>query len=288
MSTVAPNMSLAEAMPLDVFSERYSVRLAQTQKEIESALRLRYKVFNVELAGETPAEEVIGLEYDQIDFVCKHLIVVEKETQETVGTYRLNSLETAEHVGGFYSFSEFSIEDLPHTVLAQAVEIGRACIARDHRNTKVLFLLWKGLARYLKQTEKRYFFGCCSIFTTDYAVGLATFEDLRRGRFLHKKYRVKPREEKLSGVESLEKCERPQDLPPLFNMYLKIGAKICGKPIVDHDFGTIDFFVIFDIQALNEKYRRMFFGENSQTKTLSSRSDLKSLSNVSTVEHRVP
>ena len=261
MTTGTANTAIIEGMPLEVFSERYSVRLAQTQKEIESALRLRYKVFNVELAGETPSEKVIGLEYDQFDFICKHLIVVEKETQETVGTYRLNSLETAEHVGGFYSFSEFSIEDLPRAVLAQAVEIGRACIARDHRNTKVLFLLWKGLARYLRQTEKRYFFGCCSIFTTDYAVGLATFEELKRGRFLHKKYRVKPREEKLSGVESLEKSNRPGDLPPLFNMYLKIGAKICGKPIVDYDFGTIDFFVIFDIQTVTEKYRRMFLAD---------------------------
>jgi putative hemolysin len=39
---------------------------------------------------------------------------------------------------------------------------------------------------------------------------------------------------------------------------LRIGAKVCGPPMIDREFGTIDFFVVFDSERLNEKYRRMF------------------------------
>lgn len=273
----------------ELSSDRYEVRFAQTQKDIESALRLRYEVFNLELADEMRSDESIGLEFDEFDYHCRHLIVVEKRTQKTVGTYRLNSIETAGDVRDFYSFTEFSIEDLPEDVLVNAVEIGRACIAYDHRNTRVLFLLWKGLADYIKETDKRFLFGCCSIFTTDCEVGTTAFEHLKKERFLHTELRVLPRDDKACALTTgpSESMVAAVELPSLFNMYLRIGAKVCGEPVVDHAFGTIDFFVIFDVQTLNDKYRRMFFGD-PQTKVLSTSSNLRSLSKVSTVEQRVP
>lgn len=49
------------------------------------------------------------------------------------------------------------------------------------------------------------------------------------------------------------------ELPKLFSTYLRIGAKVCSQPILDREFGTIDFFVIFDSLKMNEKYRKMFF-----------------------------
>lgn len=241
----------------EIFSENYSVRLALTQKEIESALRLRFEVFNVEMAGESLSENSLGLDSDEFDFICQHLIVVERKTGKTVGTYRLNTLETAKTVSNFYSYGEFSLEDLPPEIITQAVEIGRACIAREHRNTKVLFLLWKGLAAFLKQTNKRYLFGCCSVFSTDSEVGLNAYRQLEKDNFLHPALKVKPREAKVCPL-TRKKVNLPVELPMLFNMYLKIGARVCGEPIIDYDFGTIDFFVIFDLQCLNEKYRQMF------------------------------
>lgn len=236
---------------------RYEVRLAKTQAEIESALRLRYEVFNVEMSKQKLALDSARLEFDAYDFKCRHLIVIEKSGGKTVGTYRLNSIETAGTSRGFYSYNEFSIEDLPEEVLQHGVEIGRACIATEHRNTKVLFILWKGLATYLKQIGKRYFFGCCSIFTQDESVGERAFRQLERENYIHSAFRVEPRKNGIDLADSgaNEKIE----LPNLFNMYLRIGAKVCGPPMIDHDFGTIDFFVVFDRLSMNDKYHNMFF-----------------------------
>jgi len=280
--------SVIENYPAEISAERYTVRIAQTQKEIESALRLRYEVFSLELAGLEDSGKNCELEFDEFDYNCKHLIVIETRTRKTVGTYRLNTLETAGKTSGFYSSGEFSVENLPPKILAGAVEIGRACIAREHRNTKVLFLLWKGLAGFVKQTRKRYFFGCCSIFTQDCETGKNVFRQLNSDGFLHEKFRVEPRKEKICDSEDVSENSKAAELPMLFKMYLKIGAKVCGLPTIDREFGTIDFFVIFDVTTLTAKYRRMFFGEGFQTKILSSKSDLKSLSKVKTVEQRVP
>lgn len=143
--------SIAENFPAEISAERYTVRIAQTQREIESALRLRHEVFNVELAGLKETKESGELEFDRFDFYCKHLIVVETRTRKTVGTYRLNTLETAGTTSGFYSYGAFSIENLPPKVLADSIEIGRACIAREHRSTRVLFFCGKAWQTTLKK-----------------------------------------------------------------------------------------------------------------------------------------
>jgi len=248
----SPNVLHYRDLP-EVNDGRYTVRLARDRKEVEAALRLRHDVFNVELAGHR-AEA--GLEFDTYDFKCLHLIVI-TNTGETVGTYRLNTIETALSVHGFYSANEFTIEDLPCEVLEQGVEIGRACIARNHRNTKVLFLLWKGLLGFLKHSKKRYYFGCCSIFTSDRSVGRAAFQKIVQDGYLDEKMSVVPCRNALSFASDDVGRER-LELPPLFNMYLRIGARVCGPPMIDREFGTIDFFVVFDLTQMSSKFRRIF------------------------------
>jgi putative hemolysin len=208
----------------------------------------------VELARETPSPDRSRLDFDELDLRCSHLIVIDQLTLSTVGTYRVNSIGTG-GIPGFYSHSEFSIEDLPATILRNGVEIGRACIAPEHRNTKVLFLLFKGLASYLAAEGKRYFFGCCSIFTRDETVGAAAYAQLLERNCVERRFAVNPRR---SPVD-LRRPAGPVNLPDLFNMYLRIGARVCGPPMIDHDFGTIDFFVVCDTRAIAEKYQRMFF-----------------------------
>ena len=237
---------------------RYIVKLADDSHEIESALRLRYEVFHVELAGSSPVVEGGYIDFDGYDLASRHLMVVDRTSGKTVGTYRLNTIESAETTSGFYSHSEFSIEDLPGTVLSDGVEIGRACIAREHRNTKVLFLLWKGLASFCQTAGKRYFFGCCSIFTRDASVGEAAYRQLVDSGHFHETFRVEPR---VNGLYKSDRDSRVVELPGLFNMYLRLGAKVCGPPTIDDEFGTIDFFVVCDTEHVPEKYRKMFFGK---------------------------
>ncbi|MEZ5429369.1 MAG: GNAT family N-acyltransferase [Pyrinomonadaceae bacterium] len=256
------NSLLFERIPTEEISYgRYSVRYARTPAEVRSALDLQYEVFNLELKNDFIAPIFDEADEALLPINCVYLIVEEKESSRVVGTYRICTLEMARETENFFSAHEFLLEELPGQILSQSIEVSRLCILREHRNKQVLFLLWKFLARQLTGTGKRYLFGCCSIFSQDYREALLAFDKLKSENHLHQSLTVSPspeclftEEEKAAAVFNGELI-----LPKLFGSYLKIGAKVCSEPAIDREFKTVDFFMIFDVQAMNEKYYRMFF-----------------------------
>ena len=84
-----------------------SVRLAETQAEIEAAQRLRYRVFAEELGADIPNTD--GRDIDPYDEHCHHLLAFDDATGEVIGCYRLITEETAKKVGGWYSEHEFDL-----------------------------------------------------------------------------------------------------------------------------------------------------------------------------------
>lgn len=262
-SQTAPDKEFARrSLPsFEIKEARYAVRLARTPEEIDAALRLRFEVFNVELGEGLDASYITGRDEDKFDATCHHLIVLENESGAIVGTYRLQTLGMAGCAANFYCAGEFELENLPAAVLAQSLEIGRACIAREHRNTRVLFLLWKGLAAYARAKHKRYLFGCCSLTSQNPAEGIFAERLLKSEHHFHPNIYILPREKYSCPTGSLsgDKVEQEAfELPKLFHTYLRFGAKVCSPPVIDREFKTIDFFVIFDLAAMNEKYRQMF------------------------------
>lgn len=266
LRTIAANafrqdISTITAPKIEFDDGRYTVRFAQTEDEIDAALRLRFEVFNLELNEGFEASYINERDEDKFDQTCHHLIVVEKESEKVIGTYRVITLEMAKSAFGFYSSGEFTLESLPPDVLSQSLEIGRACIAFEHRNKRVLFLLWRGLAMYLLARQKRYFFGCCSLSSQDFTEGTKAMRQLVRNGFLHSELKVSPRPKYTAKKEDFLTEDDGNDIkiPKLFDTYLRIGAKICGEPVIDRNFKTIDFFVIVDIQTMSKKHFKMLF-----------------------------
>ena len=235
------------------YDDRYVVRLARDSTEVAAALRLRHEIFTEEF-GAGPKNDS-NLEFDAFDFRSEHLIAVERANGRVIGTYRINSVTRHEDIASLYSHQEFLIEDLPAVVIERGAEIGRACVAKDHRNSKALLLLWKALARYLTANDKGYVFGCCSIFSDVPADGSAAYRMLRARGAMHPEIRVFPRRNAID----LRETSASVALPHLFEMYLRLGAKVCGPPMYDAEFGSADFFVLFDLAEMNERYRRIFF-----------------------------
>ena len=240
---------------------KYRVKFASTLDEYEAALRLRFEVFNLEL-GEGLADSFeSGKDQDRYDPFFHHLIVEDTEEGRIVGTYRMQTWEMAESGAGFYSNGEFDLEDLPLNVRQEAVEIGRASVALPYRNRQVLFLLWKGLAQYLSFNRKRYFFGCCSITSQNTAEGLAVHRHIEESGLTHPSLLVASR----PGFEcQIEEGAPPFDgkaeIPPLFKLYLRYGSRVVSPPVLDREFKTIDWLVLFDFEDLAPHSRKLFFG----------------------------
>ena len=269
VDTAATYPTFADQIPFDTVQEgRYEVRFARTEEELDAVLRLRFEVFNLELNEGLEESFDTGRDRDAFDDTCHHLMIVERQSGEVVGTYRMQTSQMAAEGGlGFYSASEFDLSNLPPDVVGDSVEVGRACVALGHRNTQVLFLLWRGLASYMTNNHRRFLFGCCSLTSQDKEEGRAVMQHLEDHGHLHPEIRIAP----LPGFECYDEAndgdaaqdERPQRqvrIPKLFRTYLRHGAKVCGPPAIDRQFKTIDYLVIFDVAAMDERRFRMFFG----------------------------
>ena len=244
---------------LSIPGHKYSVKLAESKEELESAYRLRFDVFNIELGEGLDSSYSTQMDKDEFDDQCHHLIVIENLSNEVIGTYRMQDNLMADAGNGFYTQSEFDLTAFDEEVLTNVVELGRACIHRDHRNGRVLYLLWRGLAKYLELSEKRFLFGCCSITSQNPAEGEAVFEHLKQNNYMHPKYRL--------SVQPEFACTNPKDeysfagevkIPQLFRLYLEIGTKVCSAPALDTTFKTIDFLILLDKRDLSEQSKALF------------------------------
>lgn len=208
-------------LAIEIDEDRYAARLARNPAEVDAALRLRFEVFNIELREGLDASFATGRDEDRFDGTCDHLIVIARATGAVVGTYRLRTPEmTNGDAAGFYCAGEFALENLPPAVLTASLEIGRACIRREHRNTHVLFLLWKGLAAYTEMNNKRYLFGCCSLTSQDEHDGWMAARMLKRENHFHPDFFVAPREEHRCTADgiSADEGEKFELTPPFFHL----------------------------------------------------------------------
>lgn len=235
---------------------KYTVRFADAKCDVEAAQRLRFEVFNLELGEGLPESFATGLDRDIYDAQCSHLLVTHTPTGAVVGTYRMQSyLHAVEHEG-FYSAGEFDISMVPTEILAQTMEVGRACIDAGHRNNRVLFLLWKGLTAFLLYNNLRYLFGCCSLTSQDMGEGLRLMAQLKESGHVRADFLVAAK----PGYECTgEPATQTIKTPKLFQSYLNYGAKVCSSPAIDRTFKTIDFLVILDKEELSDFSRRLFF-----------------------------
>src|SRR3984957_20016804 len=177
-----PNRSAVPQLPSkkDIRLEwgDYVARLALTESEKAAAYRLRFVVFNLEMNEGLESAYADGFDKDHFDDVCDHLVVEDKKTGAIVGTYRMQMGDVAGQYFGYYSEQEFCFA--PYEAMrSQIVELGRACIHRDHRSSEVLHLLWRGLARYSLLNGGRYMMGCCSLPSQDPDLGYAIYDSLR-------------------------------------------------------------------------------------------------------------
>lgn len=198
------------------------------------------------------------------DKVCDHLIVEHVATDEIVGTYRLQTGARAAANIGYYSEREFDFTPY-ESLRGEMIELGRACVHAEHRNFNLLHLLWRGIARYACERNARFLVGCSSLTSQDPMEGVAMYE-LLKSYLVKPALRTQPRAKFAAVAEGDDLglgdaiTHEPGSPPPatitcgasskLLRAYLAIGARICGPPAIDREFGTIDFLTLLDLHAL--------------------------------------
>lgn len=249
----------AKASPEYATAPEYVVALADNEIEVRRAQRLRYQVFNLELGEGLESSGAKGLDADAFDDICDHLMVTHTPTGELVGTYRMQAGNRALRGTGYYSEREFDLGAYEE-LRPQLVELGRACVHREHRRMAVIALLWKGIAEYALQRGARFLMGCSSLNSRNPAEGASVFARLCREHLVEPVWQTRPQPGWECPLEP-DPLVTPE-IPRLLGAYLSLGAKICGAPAWDREFGTIDFLTLLDLQRLTPEAKRRFLRPN--------------------------
>lgn len=243
-------------------ASRLTLSLATTLQEVREVQRLRYRVF-IETMNLSALTNADGLDQDEFDEYCDHLIVRDAKTLEVVGTYRVLSPHGARRMGKFYSEQEFDLSRLEN-LRGSIAEAGRACIHPDYRSGGVIMMLWAGLAEYMRKERCEYLMGCASVSLADGGHNAAAlYHAFAENNMAPPDYRVTPHLP--FPIDAREAGHAPQ-VPPLLKGYLRSGAWVCGEPAWDPDFHSADFFLLLPLNKLDKRYARHYLKEKEEAK----------------------
>ena len=259
-----PSSSLHQPQPVAPARQReLKVRWARHLDEVRAAQRLRHEVFMLEGGAQAtgPGAEQ-GLDIDEFDAVCEHLLVsleaTDEAAEQVVGTYRVLLPDSARRMGRYYTETEFDIRALD-ALRATMAELGRSCIAGPWRTGGVILMLWSHLLRFLMANGVQQAIGCASVGMADGGANAARlWRDLQTQHLAHEAHRVVPH---IPLPVHLLPQEGPSESPPLVKGYLKCGAKVLGAPAWDSDFGCADLPMMLDIAGMAPAYRKRFLSE---------------------------
>lgn len=240
----------------------YLIKTAETPTELIESFRLRHEVFNQEFRG----IEGAGLDFDKFDFHFDHLIIVHRDLNRIIGTYRLNCSTFSKEC---YTAQEFDLSIL-RLQSGPFLELGRACIQKNFRKGSVISLLWRRIAEYMKLSGASILFGCSSIKINEPREAALVYRYLSEQNLVTHNYLCQPTKnfrmkafdawyayfgKELSEMQTREAEEL---VPPLLKSYLKLGAKIACEPAFDEDFDCVDLLTILHKEDLAQNLIQRF------------------------------
>jgi len=234
-------------------SQRIHVAIARSEGRIAQALELRARIFRE--SAPQASGKLTCQDDDIFDPWCTHLVAIDPDRDDVVGTYRILTPEAARELGCRYAEQEFwltRLDPLRHEI----VELGRACVDPAYRGGTSLMLMWTGLSRWLSGKHYTHLMGCVSVSLKDGPESvLRLYQQLIPLHDAGESFRVWP----------LQRLKRPEfntqeqvEVPSLLRAYLRAGAMIMGEPCVDFELNCADFPVILPLEQLDQRFRQRF------------------------------
>ncbi len=234
-------------------SNNILIKLADTLEERQKVYRLRY----LELVLEYNKDNHDGTDKDEYDDVCDHLIAIDTNTNEVVGTYRFILKEHLQNKK-FLLEKEYDITNLYKYNL---LEVGRAVVKKEYRDGIVINLLWKGVIQYAISKNVEYMMGTVSFHGVDPSPYYDSFAYLYYNHLSSKEvlaYALKDGYVDMSIKKEYDKDEALKVMPPLIKGYLRLGSTIANGAYIDKSFNCIDVLAILKIKEINPRYLKRY------------------------------
>lgn len=228
-------------------------KLAETPEEVEKARKLRFDELIRLSNPDIPYENC----FDDSDFIYDNLIVVDNNTGDVVGTYRLGRRDQLKKIGSFYTNCKFNCDSL-FDADGELLEVSRMAIKSDYRDGSVVKLLWKGLFAYCTRFDVKYLFGIISLPTVNPAEVLNILSYINN-ELITDEFDLSPKppvvDVELLPPHKIDIAKAKKEMHPILKAYLSMGCKFSRGAHYDLGFlKTIDIMIVVDLKKVNSKY----------------------------------
>jgi len=230
---------------------RYRARLSSAAEDIEAAQRLRYLAF---VSDPDAASRSCGLDIDEFDAPCLHVLVEDAKSGTLVCCYRLLVISDGRQIDRTYSAQFYELSAL-ETFDAPMLEMGRFCIHPEWKDPDILRLAWAMMTRVVDDSGIEMLFGCSSFHGTDAKAYYDAFAMLRDRHLAPKRWL--PKVKAPDVFRFARRLRRAPDakramltMPPLLRSYLFMGGWVSDHAVVDRNLGTLHVFTGLEIRAI--------------------------------------
>ena len=241
-------------------AEKFTVKFIDNEQELLAAERLRYQML-VEFGAQEQDEQM--RDYSSVDDDALHIVAVDNDTSQVVGYYRMLTTEVVGS-GTFICEDEFNIDELKRSG-EKLCELSRAIIKKEYRGSTVAMLLWRFILNFALESGYRYLMGDVSFNGTNRDDFLQEISYLANNHGIDPRYKIVSRDAlpplKLLSPSEYDDGEVKRKLPPLFKAYTQIGGKLSSQTFTDWEFGSVDLFVLVDLQNCNMPYIKRLLGK---------------------------
>lgn len=239
---------------------RYHARLASGEADLLRAQRLRYLTFRARTAI-----EVEGIDADDFDEACLHMLVEDARSGALVCCFRLMPLAGGAEIGRSYSAQYYNLAALS-AFDGPMVEMGRFCIHPDWKDPDILRVAWGAMTRFVDETGVEMLFGCSSFRGTEAEAYLDAFAMLKEAHLAPKRWLPRVKAPDVFRFARALKRLKPdakramQAMPPLLRTYLMMGGWVSDHAVVDRDLDTLHVFTGLEIRAIPPARARLLRG----------------------------
>ena len=243
-------------------AERYRARLGDTEADVRSCQQLRHLAF-IESRGLSDTQG--GLDHDEFDPLCRHMLVEDLRTGQLVCCFRLMPLSNGSEIGKSYSAKFYELSALTEFP-GPMVEMGRFCIHPAHRSPTVLRVAWAAMTRYVEKERVEMLFGCSSFMGVDADEYMDAFALLKERHLAPKRWLPRVKAPKVFQFASNLKLARPNmklaltRMPPLLRTYLTMGGWVSDHAVIDHELKTLHVFTGIETARVPRSRLRLLRG----------------------------
>lgn len=228
---------------------RYSARFAQSVQDLARVQQLRARCFGTD----APDSDAYDAEY-------RHMMVLDRRTDELVCCFRILLLEGADELGRSYSAQFYDLTKLSG-FSGRIADLGRFCVDPGRRDPDILRLAWGALAGVVDANDVRLLTGCSSFAGTVPSAYLDCFALLKAAHLAPRRWMPGIKANEVFRYAELvrqtpDKRRGLMQMPPLLRSYLTMGGWVSDHAVFDRAMNTLHVFTALEIDAIPKPRRR--------------------------------